>query len=206
MTANKKWKVLRSQVAFNHRWYKVRQDIVELPNGEVIDDYFVSVRPDIALVLPITQNHEIVFVRQYRHGVGEVLIELPAGTFDPEQEDAATAARREFEEETGYTAERLLALATLYDNPVKETNKIHLFLAQDAHPVGKQMLDITEDIDVLLIPISAVAGKIRQGELQVAGSVAALFLGLNHLGLLNLIGQKCRSQESAVSHSLDSRF
>ena len=192
MTANKKWKVLRSQFAFNHRWYKVRQDIVELPSGEVIDDYFVSVRPDIALILPITQNNEIVFVRQYRHGVREVLVELPAGTFDPEQENAAAAAKREFEEETGYTAERLLALGTLYDNPVKETNKIHLFLAQNAYPEGKQALDVTEDIDVLLIPISAVAAKIRQGELQVAGTVAALFLGLNHLGLLNPIGPEVR--------------
>ena len=188
MTANKKWKVLQSQFAFNHRWYKVRRDMVELPNGQVIDDYFVSVRPDIALVLPVTRNDEIVFVRQYRHGVREVLIELPAGAFDPTQEDAETAARREFEEETGYTAERLLALATLYDNPVKETNKIHLFLAQNAHLVGEQQLDVTEDIDVLLIPISGVADKILQGELQVAGSVAALFLGLNHLGVLTLNG------------------
>ena len=193
MTTNKKWKVLRSQVAFNHRWYKVRRDIVELPSGEVIDDYFVSVRPDIALVLPITPKHEIVFVRQYRHGVGEVLIELPAGTFDPEQENAAAAARREFEEETGYTADQLLPIATLYDNPVKETNQIHLFLAQDAYPVGDQALDVTEDIEVLLIPISVAAEKILQGELQVAGSVAALFLGLNHLGLLKLTGQAVRS-------------
>ena len=190
MTANKKWKVLHSQLAFNHRWYKVRQDIVELPNGKVIDDYFVSVRPDIALILPVTPNAEIVFVRQYRHGVGEVLIELPAGAFDPAQEKAETAARREFEEETGYTSERLLALATLYDNPVKETNKIHLFLAQDAYLVGEQQLDITEDIEVLLMPISEVANKLLQGKLQVAGSVAALFLGLNHLGVLNLNGQK----------------
>ncbi|MDJ0705324.1 MAG: NUDIX hydrolase [Leptolyngbyaceae cyanobacterium MO_188.B28] len=189
MTAKKKWKILQSQFAFHHRWYKVRQDIVELPNGNVIDDYFVSVRPDIALVLPITRNHEIVFVRQYRHGVGEVLIELPAGAFDPAHEDAETAARREFEEETGYRAERLLALGALYDNPVKETNKIHLFLAQDAHLVGEQQLDVTEDIEVVLIPISEVAERILQGELQVAGSVAALFLGLKHLGILTFNGQ-----------------
>ena len=115
------------------------------------------------------------------------------------QEDAAAAARREFEEETGYSADQLLALATLYDNPVKETNKIHLFLAQDAYLVGKQALDVTEEIDVLLVPTSVVVEKIRQGELQVAGTVAALFLGLNHLGLLNLIRQ-------AVSNRLDSEF
>ncbi|MEO0541534.1 MAG: NUDIX hydrolase, partial [Cyanobacteria bacterium P01_A01_bin.105] len=130
----KKWKRLSSQLAFDHRWYKVRQDRVQLPDGNVIDDYFVSLRPDVAMVLPITANQEIVLVRQYRHGAGEILLELPAGTFDPAQEQAAVAAQRELQEETGYLADALEPLATLYDNPVKETNRIHLFLAQNVQP------------------------------------------------------------------------
>ncbi|MEO1123540.1 MAG: NUDIX hydrolase, partial [Cyanobacteria bacterium J06639_16] len=103
-TANpddKRWTLLRSRLVFDHRWYKVRQDEVRLPNGEIIDDYFVSVRPDVALVLPITVDREVIFVHQYRHGAGEVLLELPAGTFDPQQEAAETAALRELQEETG---------------------------------------------------------------------------------------------------------
>jgi ADP-ribose pyrophosphatase len=178
---SKKWQVLRSHLAFNHRWYKVRQDTVQLPNGAIIDDYFLSVRPDVALVLPVTRDRQVVMVRQYRHGAAEVLLELPAGTFDPTQESAEVAAARELREETGYTADRLSPLAILYDNPVKETNKIHLFLAQDVYPVGDQALDLTEDIDVVLIPLQEIHSYLQHGTINVAGTVAALFLGLQAL-------------------------
>ncbi|NJL36924.1 MAG: NUDIX hydrolase [Leptolyngbyaceae cyanobacterium RM2_2_4] len=172
------WKLLHSKLVFDHRWYKVRQDAVELPNGAIVDDYFLSVRPDVALVFPVTAKREIVFVRQYRHGAGKVLVELPAGTFDPQKESAESAALRELQEETGYHASHLTQLATLYDNPVKETNKIHLFLAKNVELVSAQNLDQTEEIEVLLIPIDAVQEKLVQGKISVSGTVAAVFLGL----------------------------
>ncbi|MBD2057676.1 NUDIX hydrolase [Oculatella sp. FACHB-28] len=168
------WKLLHSELVFDHRWYKVRQDVVELSNGAIVDDYFLSVRPDVALVFPVTAKREIVFVRQYRHGAGKVLIELPAGTFDPQKEIAESAALRELQEETGYRATHLTKLATLYDNPVKETNKIHLFLADNVELVSAQNLDHTEEIEVLLIPIDAVQEKLSQGEISVSGTVAAV--------------------------------
>lgn len=174
------WKILRSHLAFNHPWYKVRQDTVELPDGRVVDDYFLSVRPDVALVLPITAEQEVVFVRQYRHGAETVLLELPAGTFDPAQESADLAAARELREETGYTADTLIPLATLYDNPVKETNKIHLFLAPNAYLAGAQSLDPIEEIEVVLISVAEIDQYIQSGEICVAGTVAALYLGLQH--------------------------
>ncbi|MGC9504867.1 NUDIX hydrolase [Baaleninema sp.] len=174
-----KWNLLDSEFVINHRWCRVRRDRVKLPSGEVVDDFFVNVRPDIALVLPITPEGNVVFVRQYRHGVGEVLLELPAGAFDPEEEEAETAAKREFEEETGYRLDRLNKIATLYDNPVKDTNRIHLFLAEDVELSGTQRLDRTEEIEVVLVPISEISDKIRSGELCVAGTLAALFLVLS---------------------------
>lgn len=177
----KKWKLLRSQIVFQNRWCQVRQDEVELPNGQFINDYFVNVRPDIALVFPLTKNQEIVFVRQYRHGVREILLELPAGTFKADEETPESAAMRELKEETGYTCERLLKLATLYDNPVKDTNTIHLFFAADVEKTEQQILDLTEEIEIVLIPISQVLEKITSGEICVAGTVAAIFLGLNFL-------------------------
>jgi ADP-ribose pyrophosphatase len=176
----KPWTLLHSNLVFDHHWYKVRQDVVELPNGAVVDDYFLSVRPDVALVFPVTLQREIVFVRQYRHGAGKVLIELPAGTFDPRQESAESAALRELQEETGYRAKQLVRLATLYDNPVKETNKIHLFLAEDVELLSTQHLDPTEEIEVLLVSVDDVR-KMLQGEISVSGTVAAVFLGLHAL-------------------------
>ncbi|MDB9372664.1 NUDIX hydrolase [Nodularia sphaerocarpa] len=181
MNKLKKWHILKSKMVINHRWCQVRQDEIELPNGKIIADFFVVIRPEIALILPITNHQEIVFVRQYRHGVSEILIELPAGSFDAAIEDAETAAVRELQEETGYVSQKVTKLATLYDNPVKDTNKIHLFLAENVIKIGEQKLDVTEDIEVILIPVASVLDKIINGEICVAGTVAALFLGLNFL-------------------------
>ncbi|RUR84606.1 NUDIX hydrolase [Chlorogloeopsis fritschii PCC 9212] len=177
-----KWQLLQSKLVIDHYWCKVRQDEIKLPNGNIIDDYFVYIKPEVALVLPITSSREIVFVRQYRHAIGEFFIELPAGSFDPTQESAETAAKRELQEETGYSAEKIIKIATFYDKPSKETNQIHLFLAENVVKVGGQELDITEEIEIVLIPIESVLDKITQGEISVAGTVAALFLGLNFLG------------------------
>ncbi len=181
MSSIESWKTINSRLVFDNPWCRVRQDEVELPNGAIIDDYFVNVRPDIVLVLAVTQNREIVFVRQYRHGVGQILLELPGGSLDSQTENSLTAAARELEEETGYVAERMVQLATLYDNPVKDTNKIYLMLAEPAHPSGRQQLDVTEDVEIVLIPVEDVLERISTGEICVCGSIAALFLGLNFL-------------------------
>ncbi len=176
-----KWTRLASKLVFDHRWYRVRQDRVQLANGQVVDDYFVSVRPDVAMVLPVTAAGEVVMVWQYRHGAGEILLELPAGTFDPQQEAAEVAARRELQEETGYVAEQLEPLATLYDNPVKDTNNVHLFLARNVTHQGTQQLDTTEDIEVVTVPLQEIDAYIQSGKIQVAGTLSALYLGLLRL-------------------------
>ncbi|MFN6562880.1 MAG: NUDIX hydrolase [Nostoc sp. ChiSLP01] len=178
MSNLKKWKILKSKMVLDDRWCKVRQDEIELPNGKIIDDYFVSIKPDVAMVLPITSSREIIFVRQYRHAVGEFFLELPAGSFDPTKESAEIAAMREFTEETGYIAQKIEKIGTLYDKPSKDTNQIHLFLADNVRKAKEQQLDVTEEIEIVLIPIESVLDKITQGEISVAGTVAALFLGL----------------------------
>lgn len=181
MSSIESWKTINSQLVFDNPWCRIRQDEIELPSGAIIDDYFVNVRPDIVLVLAVTQNREIVFVRQYRHGVGQILLELPGGSLDSQTESSLTAAARELEEETGYVAEKMVQLATLYDNPVKDTNKIYLIMAEHAHPSGRQQLDVTEDVEIVLIPVEDVLERISTGEICVCGSIAALFLGLNFL-------------------------
>ncbi|MGB5595976.1 MAG: NUDIX hydrolase [Crocosphaera sp.] len=176
-----KWKILKSDFIVDNQWCRVRQDKVELSNGTIIDDYFVNVRPEIALILPITPNKEIVFVRQYRHGVQDILLELPAGTFEPQKEDSFTAAKRELEEETGYIAQELILMKTIYDNPVKDDNKIHIFLGLNAEKTGKIELDITEEIEVILVPIEDVVNKIMSGKICVAGTIATIFMGLEFM-------------------------
>ncbi len=179
MTLPKRWKLLHSHLAFDHPWCQVRQDTVQLPNQTIIDDYFVSIRPEVAMIVPITPEGTILFVRQYRHGVQKVLLELPAGHFHPPEESAEVAARREFEEETGYQSQDWKFLGVLYDNPPKDTNGIHVFLAQNIHQVGEQHLDITEEIELVFIPINEVMDTIFRGKICVSGTIAALVMALH---------------------------
>ena len=172
-----KWKTLSSKLVFDNRWYQLRQDAVRLPNGRTVDDFFVSLRPDIATILPITSAGEVVFVRQYRHGIGKILLELPAGTFEAKEEPLAVA-KRELAEETGYIADEWEPIATFYNSPVKQNNRIHLFKAQRAQLTQAQQLDDTEDIEVVLKPIDTIPAMIASGEICVAGTITAIALGL----------------------------
>jgi ADP-ribose pyrophosphatase len=176
----KKWKVKKSEIVFNHKWYKLRQDEVELPNGRIVDDYFVSVRPNVVVIFAVTPQEEVVLVKQYKHGVQEIVLELPGGVVD-EDENFEDAAKRELVEETGYSVDSLKLIASLYDNPTKDTNKINLYLGQNALKTADQDLDENEEIEVSTVELSSLKGKILNGEIKVSGSVAAILLALAYL-------------------------
>jgi ADP-ribose pyrophosphatase len=170
------WNTLRSEIVFDHRWYKLRRDHVELPSGRILDDYFVSVRPDVVLVFPITSDERVVLVRQYKHAAGEILIELPGGVVDAEDAEPGAAARRELLEETGYEATELEHVLTVRDNPTKDTNRVHFFVARNVRRVAHQELDETENIEVLTVAKADIAAMIRCGDIHVASSVALCLL------------------------------
>ena len=177
------WQTLHSELVFDHPWYRLRRDHVRLPNGQELDDYFVSVRPHVVLTFPLTADNQVVFVRQYKHAAGQILLELPGGVVDAHETSVPEAARRELLEETGYDSEQPLELLLdVYDNPTKDTNQISFFLARAVRPVAAQHLDETENIEVVLVPLAEVEGLILRGEIRVSGSVALCLLALRRLG------------------------
>ena len=178
----KSWKVLKSEMVFDEKWYKLRRDEVELPNGLVLDDYYVSVRPDVVLTFPITEDNHVIFVRQYKHAAGDVFVELPGGVIDEDEKNPVAAAKRELLEETGYTSDDVEQLLEVIDNPTKDTNKIYFFLARNARQVAEQDLDETEQIEVLKVPVQEVEGMVMRGDIHVSGSVALCLLALRKLG------------------------
>lgn len=86
MIKDKKWKKISSEMALDEKWFRVRKDVVELPNGTVLNDYFLWLSGDVSSVVPVTQNNEFIFVKQYKYGSDEEMIEFPAG-FVEEKED-----------------------------------------------------------------------------------------------------------------------
>ena len=85
-TSVRPWRTLATEPVFEHRWSRLRRDTVELPDGTVLDDYFVSGRPEIAVTLALTPADEVVIARQYKHGIGEITLELPGGLVDEDEE------------------------------------------------------------------------------------------------------------------------
>jgi len=177
MSAPPPWRTLASEVAFDHRWYRLRRDTVELPGGAILDDYFVAVRPDVALVVPLTCACEVVLVRQYKHGIGEVTLELPGGAIDHGETPIAAAAR-ELREETGYACRSLEPIAALLQAPSNATNRVHGFLGRAAQRVAQPRLDATEEISIERVRLTEVEHLIRRGEIAATDSVALLLLAL----------------------------
>jgi len=109
--------------------------------------------PDWVIIVPILEDQNgknFIMVHQWRHGTQELSIEFPGGVLE-DGESPETGARREFEEETAYKAERFVKLGSLRPNPAIMTNTIHFYLAENLSPLAKQKLDEDEFVDVKLI-------------------------------------------------------
>lgn len=122
---------------------------------------------------PDDPDPEIVLLRQYRYAAGGELFEVPAGRPDREGEPWEDVARRELEEETGYTAASLQRLTTIYTTPGFTDERIHLFLATGLSR-GKRSLDEDEFVEVVPMSVDQVLDAIQDGRIIDAKSLAAL--------------------------------
>ncbi|SRR6266496_221664 len=171
----KPWKVLETSY-FRPRF---RIDKCELSNGNLLDVTIFEFR-SWANVIALTKDGEVVLVKQYRHGVCDVLWEFPGGVVE-DDEDPMEGAKRELLEETGYTAANLIPIGRLYPNPALQMNALHCFLALDVEKVAEQNLDAGEDIEVELIPLDGLIEMAKRGDFPHALMTAVLFQALVYL-------------------------
>jgi ADP-ribose pyrophosphatase len=166
------WKVL--ETAYFRRWFRI--DKCELTNGNLLDATVFEFR-SWANVLALTKTGEVVLVRQYRHGVCDVLLEFPGGVVE-DGEDPAEGAKRELLEETGYAASHLIQVGKVYPNPALQTNALDCYLALDVEKEREQHLDAGEDIEVQLVPFDGLLEMAKRGEFPHALMTAVLFQAL----------------------------
>jgi ADP-ribose pyrophosphatase YjhB (NUDIX family) len=167
----KKWKILKEIDVSPSKWFPVLQHTVELPNGKIVDDYFISPMGNVAMVLPITVKNEIVLVKQYKHALGEILIELPAG-FQQKGKTIEESAVAELEEEIGIktTINNLILLGKTANNPTKTTHVTYCYLAKDLEFNSEQKLEETEDIEIIKVSPKSALEMVKSGEIWVADS------------------------------------
>ena len=179
------WTIIESAIVIETPFLRLRRDQIELPGGRTVADYYVRESRGFAIVFAITPEDRVVLVRQYKHGIGERVLELPAGAIDP-GEAPADCARRELAEETGYVADPpdLERAGSFIFEPTGSTTRYHLYLARNARPLVPTAFDATEDITVELAPLDDLRAMVKDGRINVGAHVASIYYVLDRLGRL----------------------
>jgi ADP-ribose pyrophosphatase len=164
-------KTLDSKSIFSGRIIKVRVDQVELPDGRVSTREIVEHAPAVAVVA-LTEDGELLLVRQYRKPIEQHMLEIPAGLMET-GETPLDSARRELAEETGFRADKWEKLSSFYTTPGFSDEVIHLFLASDLK-VGATHLDEDEFVEVQKLSLPEALRLIEIGELIDAKSIIGI--------------------------------
>jgi ADP-ribose pyrophosphatase len=177
-----KWKILSSTYLFSDLWFKVRKDVCETPEGKIINPYYVYEFPTWVTAVPVSDDGRIVMVRQYRHALGEICIEIPGGCVDDTDKTLQDAIARELKEETGYTFSSYDYLGKISANPSTNNNLMHMFLARGGIKTSEPQLDHNEELQVELFSIGEVKDLLKENKIVQAMHVCCLCYAFEKMG------------------------
>lgn len=177
MSEIKPWKTLQSETVLDDEYMKIRKEVCQLPDGNIIQNFFVRDSPDYVVVFCLTKDQQVVLVKQYRHAVGEITLELPAGLQSQHDINIMEAARRELMEETGYSAKTLEHTAEMYADPTRTKAKLHLFFAPDAEKISMPAAKNYEQTEVELVSIDDLKKLVEEKSINsITQIMAAQFM------------------------------
>jgi ADP-ribose pyrophosphatase len=174
------WKKLSSRYLHKGPWATLRSDKCEMPNGHIVEDYYVLEYPNWVNAVALTDDNKILMVYQYRHAAEIVSLEIPGGVIE-EGESPEEALRRELLEETGYLFNDFELLCTVYANPSTADNQTYCYLARGGKKIQAQALDEQEDIVVQPFTIAEVKQSLAKNEIAQALHCTGLFYALSVL-------------------------
>ena len=159
------WKLLGSRMISDHRILRIRHDLYRFEPSGREGEFVVLESPDWVNVIPLTDDGQVVLVRQYRHGIRAATLEIPGGLIDPGELPEA-AASRELREETGYEAAEIRMLGRVRPNPAIQGNYQYCYVAQGCRKTSECHLDPFEYIEVLEVPLAEIPELIRREEIS----------------------------------------
>ena len=161
---HRSWTLLGSQHVSDHRVFRVRHDLYRFEPSGAERDFVVLESPDWVNIVPLTDEGEVVLVRQYRHGTRNVTLEIPGGVVEAD-ETPEEAALRELAEETGFVPSRVRLLGRVHPNPAIQGNFCYMYLAEDCRRSAEPQPDAFERIEIVLRPLDEIPELIRRGEI-----------------------------------------
>jgi 8-oxo-dGDP phosphatase len=175
------WPVVSSAELLRGRLITVRADQVRMPDNQLAEREVV-LHPGAVAVLALDEEDRILLIRQYRHPVGRLLWELPAGLRDVAGEDPWLTAQRELVEEAGYRARDWRVLADYFSSPGFSTERLRVYLARDLEPVPEaERHFVPRDEEAFLLtswlPLEAAVGKVFAGELHNGVTALGILAG-----------------------------
>jgi ADP-ribose pyrophosphatase len=177
------WKIISSEYIHKGPWATMRSDKCKMPDGRIVDQYYVLEYPNWVNAVAITEDNKILMVRQYRHAAQIVSLEIPGGVIDGD-ESPEHAIKRELLEETGYRFDDIEPLCIVYANPSTANNHTYGFLARGGKKVQGQSLDEHEELVVEEYNIAEIKQMLANNEIKQALHCTALFYALMKLGEL----------------------
>ncbi len=179
MNSIKPFKVLSKKIVLDAPYYKVEEQLVELPNGEKTK-WWIKKMGEVVVVVPFLPDGRVVLQKNYKHGAGRVITEVVAGMVDPNEPHSAAAAR-ELTEETSYAAKKLVKVGQMYANPTSTEFKYHVFAAFDCEKVEKGNdleKDAAEQIETFVVKDLGEAKKVLHDEKTLTSSTTLSALAL----------------------------
>jgi ADP-ribose pyrophosphatase len=167
------WTTTGSELDYTCPGFDVRRDDVVLPDGTETDFHYVD-EPPAVVVLPFTDDGDVVVIEEWRQAVGRVNRGLPAGTAEPDDEDLDAVARRELREETGHEAASVRHLFSAEPANGLLDSVHHYYLARGCTASAEQELDFNESIRVDTVDYDDLLAAALDGELRDGRTVLAL--------------------------------
>jgi ADP-ribose pyrophosphatase len=177
------WKICSSEYLHKGPWATLRSDKCEMPDGRIVEQYYVLEYSNWVNAVAITEDNKILMVRQYRHAAAIVSLEIPGGVIDGD-ESPEHAMRRELLEETGYQFDSMELLCTVYANPSTANNHTYCYLAKGGKKVQEQSLDEHEELVVEEYTIDQVKLLLAENKIAQALHCTGLYYAFIKLGEL----------------------
>jgi len=169
------FKVTKSDIVFQGKVFDIKLEQIEYNTTGNKGRREVVLHPGGAVILPITPEGKIIFVKQYRYPFDKIMIELPAGKLD-KGEDPFNCATRELTEETGYTSGNIKKLGKIYTSPGFCNEVLHIFLAENLSPGNHAREEGEEGMEIIELSLTEAEDKIRYGEIVDAKTIAGIYM------------------------------